>query len=58
MQLVLVIVILVLCAAYVGWRLYRNLTTPADPCAGCEGCELKDRMCQKQKKGCCCSKNS
>ena len=44
MQLALVITILVLCTKKIDWSLYRNLKTPADPCAGCEGCELTYRM--------------
>ena len=58
MQSIIVSIILAGCAVYVGWRLYSNIRTPADPSEGCKGCEMKDRICQKQKKGHCCDKNS
>lgn len=58
MQLVLTLLIVMLCAAYAGWRIYKALSAPQNACAGCDGCALKDRCkanypekqaCEKKK---------
>ncbi len=54
MQLLLVIIILVVAVGYAAWRIYRSMTAPPDPCAGCDGCALKKKndrkFCQSKEK--------
>ena len=54
MQMTVIIAILATCVAYASWRTYRLISEKEDPCAGCEGCELKHKIkekseCQKKK---------
>ena len=49
----LVFLILTAAVGYAAWRIYRALTAPPDPCAGCDGCALKKKsngkFCQYKK---------
>ena len=52
-QEIAIIIIGILTVLYVGWKIYKMLTTPKDqdnPCSGCSGCSLKDQI--KTKKEC------
>ena len=42
MQTALVYTIIILSVAYAAWRIYSLLQAKHDPCAGCQGCTLKD----------------
>ena len=44
-----IIVILASCVAYASWRTYRLISEKEDPCAGCEGCELKHKIKEKRE---------
>ena len=57
MQTAIVIVIIALSVAYAVWRVYRFLQTSAeDPCAGCQGCALKELKRQKGENKHCTEK--
>ena len=46
-QEIAIIIIGILTVLYVGWKIYKMLTTPKDPdnpCSGCSGCSLKDQI--------------
>ena len=49
LQLVVVLVAVILSAAYAGWRVFAAFRHYGDPCYGCEGCELKKLSCAKKK---------
>ncbi|MBR1593528.1 MAG: hypothetical protein IJ692_03605 [Alloprevotella sp.] len=56
MQQAIVYIILVVCAAYVAWRLWENLHRREDP--HCAGCPLADTCrgkahCQTHSHDCC-----
>ena len=42
MQWILVTVCIVIACLYAVWRVRNVITNRKDPCAGCEGCALKD----------------
>ena len=54
MQTGVTIIIIAAAIGYAGWRIYKALTAPPDPCAGCPGCELKKKssrkFCQNKEK--------
>ncbi len=54
MQLVLTFSVVFLCVLYASWRIYKALKGPSDPCAGCDGCTLKEKIKEKQS---CTKKN-
>lgn len=48
MQEVLVFVLLLLALVYASWRIYRVFVDHRDPCYGCTGCDLKNKIERKQ----------
>lgn len=47
-----ILIIGILTVAYVGWKLYKTITTPRDsenPCSGCSGCALKNQIKTKSQ---------
>ena len=57
MQEVLTIVILAGAVGYALWHIYKSFRRDADPCSGCEGCQLKElKNCPKHKNTNCCHK--
>ena len=47
-----ILIIGFLTVAYVGWKLYKTITTPRDPenpCSGCSGCALKNQIKTKSQ---------
>lgn len=52
MQLLLVYILIALAAGYAVWRTVRALRRAGDPCAGCDGCALKEAARKAKKKKC------
>ena len=46
---ILAIIIVLMAAAYAGWRIYLAFSSKNDPCAGCQGCSLKGKIKEKQQ---------
>lgn len=47
-------------AVYIIWKVYRKITAgknTGDPCCGCSGCSLKDRIPREDKSCCTTDKN-
>ena len=53
MQLVILVLVLSASISYACYRVWLAWKQPDDPCAGCDGCPLKDRKkhCDKKKVG-------
>ena len=47
-QYVIVGIVVVAAVAYLAWRSWQSLSGRGDPCAGCEGCALKDLKRQSE----------
>jgi len=50
-QVVVVVIIGIGTAVYIGYRIYRLITAvrqDSNPCAGCSGCVLKDQINNKK----------
>ncbi len=58
MQTIIAILITGLATAYAVWRIHCALHSDSGPCAGCEGCALKDEGCKNRKNKCCTEKKS
>ncbi len=43
MQFIIIFIVLACAIGYAAWRIYKALSAPPNPCAGCQGCALKDR---------------
>jgi len=53
MQIAVVIVIITVALAYTVWRIRKAYIAASDPCAGCQGCPLKDiKRKNGENKGC------
>ena len=48
-QYLIVGLAIVTAVSYLAWRLWQSLSGEGDPCAGCDGCALKDA---RRRKGC------
>ncbi len=48
-QYIIVGIVVLASAAYLGWRAWQSLSGGGDPCSGCSGCALKDA---KRPRGC------
>jgi hypothetical protein len=48
MQYIIVFTILSICIFLAGRQFYKAVRMPNDPCNGCQGCQLKDKMKEKQ----------
>jgi hypothetical protein len=55
MQMILVLLILVAATVYACRRIYVAVKHANDPCHGCQGCELKGKI---KEKNCCERKNN
>ncbi|MBR1687886.1 MAG: FeoB-associated Cys-rich membrane protein [Prevotella sp.] len=47
MQIFIVTVIVAAAVGYAGWRIYAALQQDSNPCAGCNGCELRKKSGKK-----------
>ena len=47
-QYITVGIVVVAAVAYLDWRSWQSLSGRGDPCAGCEGCALKDLKRQSE----------
>ena len=50
-QHVIVFVVLAAAVGYAAWHTYKAFKQPDDPCAGCDGCALKE-LKQQNKTAC------
>ena len=48
MQTALVFIILIAALAYASWRIYQVFLERNNPCYGCPGCDLKNKIDRKQ----------
>ena len=49
MQEIIVYAVILCCLVYVVRHLYKAMTRPVDPCAGCPGCDIKKELLKNRK---------
>ena len=49
-QYIAVAICLIIAAGYAAWRIRKALQKQHDPCCGCNGCDLKNTVCEKKNK--------
>jgi hypothetical protein len=48
MQLLVVTICLLASVGYAGWRIRQLMRKQHNPCCGCDGCSLKNQVCDKK----------